>query len=342
LSDGISSAPAEVLQHPAKRRGANWSDLIQHSIPAAYADTRSIYGGNLLPTCSTTTRIPDTVTRFHGNAEYALEVMTNKSIAFVHNRLMNDPFDPYFFIETEFANRAEFLRWVERYHPAKLRLVKKNAPYAGFAAGFNRVKNAFDERRQSTYLFSTSVDYEGIHPKDNLYMWGHYGLGHRGIALEFDASNLARSLLAHGDPVSRLKFKIADVWVKVDYKTQITPLSHLAYLDFILSGPPSDDSSESPGLGGITSFLNQTLKTKHTVWSMESEWRLLWSNDSGANVYHCPISENSVVGIYLGLRIDDAVKERLLSSVKSRMPSVPVLQAEKVKGNFALKWVKIS
>ncbi len=293
-----------------------------------------------MPACNTATVIPKTVTRFYGKVEYALDVIATKSIAFIQNRLMNDPFDYYFFIETEFANRAEFLRWVELHQPDKLRFVRKIASYEGFTAGFERVKDAFNERRQSTYLFSTSAEDEDAHPKSNLYMWGHYGFGHRGIALEFDTTILAQSLLAHGDPESRLKLKVTDLWVKVDYRAQVTPLSHQAYLDFILSGPPSDDSSESPGLSGIVSFLNQTLKTKHTVWSMEREWRLLWSNDSRGNVYHCPIQEGCVSGIYLGLRIDDEDKRRLLSTVESRMPDVPVFQAKKVKSKFALEWVR--
>jgi hypothetical protein len=278
------------------------------------------------------------VTRFFGDVNYALDTLNRKSIAFVHNKLMNDPFDPYFYVETEFKNRREFLKWVSQNHPSKLRMIRQNVPYEGYSAGFKRVRNDFDRRRGNTYLYSTSAEVQDMHPKDNLYLWGHYGLGHRGVALEFNAANLARDVLAHGDPDGMLALAISDLWVKVDYKTQVTPLSYETYFDFIVSGPPADNEQASPGLKGIKSFLEQTLKTKHTVWRMENEWRLLWLNDSGENVYHCPISEDSIAGIYLGLRINAAIKEDLLSTVKSRMPGVPVAQAVKAQGNFALEW----
>jgi len=255
---------------------------------------------------------------------------------------LNDPFDPYFSVETEFKNRAEFLKWVGQNRPAKLQWIQRNVPYKAFSAGFERVKNNFDKRRRNTYLFSTSAEDQDMHPKDNLYLWGHYGWGHRGIALEFNAANLARDVLVHGNPDGRLKLTTSDIWVKVNYKTQVTPLSNEAYFDFILSGQPDDDHQESPGLRGIRNFLEQTLKTKHTVWRMENEWRLLWSNDSGEDVYHCPISDDSVAGIYLGLRIDAAAKKSLLSTVRSRMPDVPIAQAVKADGNFALKWRRIA
>lgn len=296
----------------------------------------------MLPTTTVITSLPTMVTRFFGNVDYALDTLKRKSVAFVHNKRMNDPFDPYFDLETEFKSRAQFLKWVGQHHPDKLRWIKDNVPYEAFSAGFKRVRDDFNKRRQNTYLFSTSAEDQDMHPKDNLYLWGHYGWGHRGIALEFNAANLARDVLAHGDPDGRLPLTTSDIWVKVNYKTQVTPLSHEAYFDFIISGPPADDHQENPGLRGIRTFLEQTLKTKHTVWRMENEWRLLWLNDSGEDVYYCPISEDSVAGIYLGLRIDGAVKESLLSTVKSQMPGVPIAQAVKAEGNFALKWNRIA
>ena len=285
--------------------------------------------------------LPKTVTRFFGNVDYGIETLREGSIAFIHNMRLNDPFDPYFFLETEFRNRGDFLKWVRRRQPSKLRWVKNNVTYEGFAAGFQRVRDNFDERRRNTYLFSTSAESQGMHPKDNLYLWGHYGRGHRGIALEFNAANLGSDVLAHCDPEGSLGLTVSDLWVKVEYKTKVAPLSHEAYLDFVLSGPPNDDQ-ENQGLTGIRNFLDQTLKTKHTVWQMESEWRLLWNNDFGRDVYRCPISNLSVAGIYLGLRIDTKAKNSLVSAVKSRMPNVPIFQAYKAERNLALTWSKIT
>ena len=41
---------------------------------------------------------PAAVTRFYGKVDYALDVIRNKQIAFVHVSLLNDPFDPLLFL----------------------------------------------------------------------------------------------------------------------------------------------------------------------------------------------------------------------------------------------------
>jgi len=45
---------------------------------------------------------PQQVTRFYGTVNYAMDVIKNKQIAFVHASMLNDPFDPYCFFETDF------------------------------------------------------------------------------------------------------------------------------------------------------------------------------------------------------------------------------------------------
>ena len=50
------------------------------------------------------TEIPQYVTRFYGTTDFALDVIQNKQIAFVHVSLLNDPFDPYCFWETDFSD----------------------------------------------------------------------------------------------------------------------------------------------------------------------------------------------------------------------------------------------
>ena len=245
-------------------------------------------------------------------------------------------------METGLLNRAVLLRWVKQHHPSKLRWIRENVTVEGFSGGFKRVQQNFDERRQNTYLFCTSAGNEGLHPKCNLYLWGHYGLGHRGVALEFKTAHLARDVLAHSDPEGRLNLETSDLWVKVDYKAQVTPLSPEAYFNFVVSGFPTGDRRESPGYNGIWQFLERTLRTKHTVWRLENEWRLLWTSDSGGDIYHCPVSRDSIVGIYLGLRIDGPLKKDLLTLVRSKMSGVPVFEAKKTDGNFALEWSRIA
>ena len=51
--------------------------------------------------------------------------------------------------------------------------------------------------RTNTLLLCASAPTEMLHPKDDLYMWGHYRRGHRGLAIEFDSAALSSAVLGH-------------------------------------------------------------------------------------------------------------------------------------------------
>ena len=46
--------------------------------------------------------------------------------------------------------------------------------------------------RANTFVLCASAPTEALHPKESIYMWGHYGNGHRGIAIEFDRQRLGQ------------------------------------------------------------------------------------------------------------------------------------------------------
>jgi hypothetical protein len=50
------------------------------------------------------TAVPRSVVRFYGNTQYAAESIGFKEITFLHLDKLNDPFDPYFFFETDFSD----------------------------------------------------------------------------------------------------------------------------------------------------------------------------------------------------------------------------------------------
>ena len=64
---------------------------------------------------------PQQVTRFYGTVNYAMDVIKNKQIAFVHASMLNDPFDPYCFFETDFEDSYKNLvAHVRKNHPCDL------------------------------------------------------------------------------------------------------------------------------------------------------------------------------------------------------------------------------
>jgi hypothetical protein len=71
-----------------------------------------------LPACFPT---PATVTRFYGNTSFGLDVLEDQQVALVRVTLLNDPFDPYGFFETDFGNYVDLLKYVRANHPRDLR-----------------------------------------------------------------------------------------------------------------------------------------------------------------------------------------------------------------------------
>jgi hypothetical protein len=63
---------------------------------------------------------PATVTRFYGNTCFGLNVLKDQQVALVRVTLLNDPFDPYGFLEIDFGNYLDLLRYVRANHPHDL------------------------------------------------------------------------------------------------------------------------------------------------------------------------------------------------------------------------------
>jgi hypothetical protein len=139
--------------------------------------------------------IPQQVTRFYGSTQFALDVISNKKIAFVHISLLNDPFDPYCFFETDFGDSYQnLIAYVKKSHPQDLRWFMAHVTPQGWGQAVRDLKKYLDKERSTGFILSTSAASSVLHPKDSLYMWGHYANGHRGLAIEFDTQALASAV----------------------------------------------------------------------------------------------------------------------------------------------------
>jgi hypothetical protein len=132
------------------------------------------------------TATPATVTRFYGTVNYALDVIRTREIAFVHVSMLNDPFDPYCFFETDFEGKyPNLLRYVQQHHPKHMPWFRAQVTPQSWGKTVRDLRAHLDDYRKHTFILSTSAPLADTHPKGNLYMWGHYGNGHRGVAIEF-------------------------------------------------------------------------------------------------------------------------------------------------------------
>jgi len=285
------------------------------------------------------TLAPATVTRFYGTVDYALDVIRTKQIAFVHVSLLNDPFDPYCFFETDFESKYQnLLRYVQQHHPKDMPWFRAQVTAVSWGKTVREIKQYLDALRKHTFMLSTSAPLDGFHPKDNLYMWGHYGYGHRGIAIEFDTENVAEVVLKHHENENAPLAERA-IWSKVEYAKAFAPIAAADVYAFLRQEKDLE-------LRRITARVETNLGVyyqrmsiiKSDVWSSENEWRLMWRNTSAPpSVYKCPISEECICNIFIGLNfVGDA--SAFASEAKRAFPNAGVFQAIKRHGDLALEF----
>ena len=173
---------------------------------------------------------PPIVTRFYRNLDFALDVIANRQVTFVHVDTLNDPFDPYFVLETDFAeNHSELIRYLQESHPGDEIWFNQLMPAENWQDAIDGIRDHMAYVRKTTFVFSASSELEGACPKDSLYMWGHYADGHRGVAFEFDTWALASSLMRHSKNSTG---EIANPWVRMEYRPLVPPLRQKFTINF--------------------------------------------------------------------------------------------------------------
>lgn len=285
---------------------------------------------------------PERVVRFFGNTDYALETLAYKHITFVHASTLNDPFDPYFFLEIEFGDDYNaFYDYVKRTYPGKLRLFATHVTAASWKKTFHELEEHLQATKAGMFIFSTTGTQNDNHPKDNLYMWGHYGNGHRGIAIEFDTELLKQAVIKN--TAKSLDVDYSEVWVKILYDEKFPPIIYGNLLEFF-------EQEWKIFYGRITKRRKTTLrkyydtmsKIKSEVWAKENEWRLMWRNtETRMKIHGCPIPSTAVTQIFLGMAISDKVADDVVFESKQKTPSARIWRARKRFGEFALDFEQI-
>lgn len=286
---------------------------------------------------------PERVTRFYGNIDYALQTIGYKEITFVHVSTLNDPFDPYFFLEIEFGNSYKNLRdYIKQNHPAKLGWFRNHVTPVSWSQTLKELDEKMHSLREGTFVFSTSGPQDGVHPKDNLYMWGHYGNGHRGVAIEFNSDQLKKAAL--DQTVKDPSLNYDEVWVKMKYGESFSPITYEHFIEFF--------EQEKDWLYGrirarkktkLEEYYDAMSTIKSDVWSRENEWRLMWRNEeTRMKIHRCPISAEAITGIFVGLSVSEKVTADVIFEGRQKTPSAQIFRARKPVGEFALDFEQVA
>jgi len=287
---------------------------------------------------------PERLTRFYGNTDYALDVIANRQITFVHISTLNDPFDPYFFMETDFReNYHELIKFVRTHHPRDLGWFQQHITPLSWLSTIKALKEKIESYRAGTFIFAASGDADGRHPRDSLYMWGHYGNGHRGVAVEFNTHEITRACLKHHEDLNGSAPSSDKLWVEISYSTNFAPITAANVYAFLKqeyefnSGRITERASTE-----LEDYYARIVAVKGDVWKAEREWRLMWKNDqTRMKIHKCPIGADAIAALYLGYNLSEAHGDDFIFEARRQFPQAKVLRAKKRHGDFALDFEEL-
>ncbi len=268
------------------------------------------------------TRQPEHVIRFYGSHQYALECIASKQIAFLHREKLNDPFDPNTSFETDFDQDYQaIINYVQQHHASDLQNFKSILPKNNWESFIGKINDYFNNLCNSAFIFSTCAISEGDHPKDNLYMWTHYGDGHRGVAIEFDATFLAKSILEQQKKQGAASVDSNKLLFEIKYQDEISKITCKDIFHHVMNYRYNTDE-QALNETELANKLQLNVSIKSIIWKTETEWRFWWQNDeTRIKVLRLDLLDDTITSIYLGCRISDNIKDDFIFETNRYFPS---------------------
>jgi hypothetical protein len=281
-------------------------------------------------------KLPKRVVRFYGNLDFALDVISTRQIALIHVSKINDPFDPYFYFETDFNEDYDrLIAYVTDHHANDLDWFKRPAEI--WSQNMATMKTYFQKLRDSTYLFSTVADEEGKHPVDNLYMWSHYANGHRGVAIEFDPVEIGKTVLTEYNQKQSEPLQLNDIWAEVKYVSNVSPVTAEMYFDF-----EKKFIDDARAKSKLHEYYEAISNIKSKIWEIEREWRLyVERHDTRTKVLKYSVGTAAIKGVYLGLEAPTFSTADFKFEMQSRCPNAKLFKAKKTGGRIALEFYQV-
>jgi hypothetical protein len=305
--------------------------------PALSASTTSRQAFSVMITA------PATVTRFYGNTCFGLDVLENKRVALVRVTLLNDPFDPYGFFETDFGNYINLSKYVQTHHPRDRGWFRVHVTAQSWGKTQRELEGYMAGLRKDTFVLCASAPTETNHPKDNLYLWGHYGNGHRGLAIEFEAAALANVVMGHHSSAGNAPLIGEKPWVQMEYARSFRPISAEDVFQFLKEWNEVDAwRKRQPDQTSLDAYYGQLSVIKGDVWKSENEWRLMWrSTTETGNVYKIPITPECIRAVYLGLAMASSEAEITAEATAHHFPNAEIWRAKKRYGDLSIEFRRL-
>jgi hypothetical protein len=282
--------------------------------------------------------LPQRVVRFYGNTDFALDAIAHRQVTFVHLSKLNDPFDPYFFFETDFGSEYDgLLAYVQKHRPSDVDWFMRHLPRENWQKSVEDIEKHMEHYKNTTFVLSCSAVTKEMHPRNNLYMWGHYGNGHKGVAIELDTLKAASLLADQHNREKDVKLSVENSWIQIEYAADMPPITTKMFFEFF-----RNDHEQRAQNTSLERYYNKTARVKSLVWRQEYEWRMLWHNDeTHLKIHRAPIPEDAITAVYVGLAASSSVAADMVFETQRKFPAAKIFKAQKKPGFSELEFRQI-
>jgi hypothetical protein len=181
----------------------------------------------------------------------------------------------------------------------------------------NKIKNGIENELGGYYILCLSQTYS------NILMWSHYAEHHKGVVLKF----------------RRMTNNLFSVSKKINYSLNMPSiLNHKNFIENLINGTELFSS-----VAAVEEIFSKIWHTKSIDWKYEEEWRIVLPatpEDIKAGVskdyYDIPFSPDDLLAIYLGCKIEENQKEKIINILKNNFPLAKIYQMKEDESLFKL------
>lgn len=264
------------------------------------------------------------------SADVAQKILSTLLVRCSSPKLFNDPFDSQFTIQLDVCKGEEFNQRfatafsdevmkafnISQNEKAKNIIIKEMLKDASTAA--EKFKEIFDELNKN---INEKFYYDRIfclsEKNDNLLMWAHYSDNHKGAVIKLKCLT--------GDYALQAAQKVNYSYDMPKLTVEEITKDHFSYEPFV-----------------INKIIKEMLLTKSIDWEHENEWRvILLKLDPNAEFDLRGISAEEIEAIYLGCKMSDENKRKIITIIKEKLQHVKVYKAMKNDFQFKIDFVEL-
>ena len=252
-----------------------------------------------------------------------LQILKERTLWFSSAKKFNDPFDSSIIYRFDKSSYKVKYKWADSVIREEQSHLSNAQRHKMIIQRLSEIDNDSDYFSQTNdFLISKNYQKFGIcsltATHNNLLMWAHYANFHTGFVVGLDN----KEILKMQEKLAKIDDVLLNLY-SIEYKTN-QPM--IKFYKSMLSKSWEDD-------------IIKLLISKSIHWRYEKEFRLIYWNKVNFNL---EIEPNLIKELYLGCKIDEDDKKRIMKIALGYPTYISIYQAKKETRRFELLFEKIN